>query len=72
MKVLSFEGLVENGCINLPVGISIPDNTKVYVIVPSIPNDDEKRIIRVSSPRLANPEDAKKLVMKLVDDIEEK
>lgn len=52
MGVLTFEGLVENGQIQLPGGTVLPDKTRVYVVVP----DAAPQSAHLWSPRLANPE----------------
>jgi hypothetical protein len=67
MKVVTYEGFVENGCVHVPPGVKLPEKAKVYVVIPDASNYDILRTIRISSPRLANPEDAKKLVMEVLD-----
>jgi hypothetical protein len=56
MRVITFEGVVENGKIRLPPEASLPERAKVYVIVPdpgAIP------AAYLGSPHLAHPEQAK-------------
>ena len=36
MKVMAYEGVVENGCVQLPPEVSLPDKAKVYVVVPEV------------------------------------
>lgn len=55
MRVTTVEGMVENGKIRLPAGVQLPENVKVYVVVPGV---EEKPALRVGSPRLAHPEQA--------------
>lgn len=55
MAVLSFEGVIEKGCVRLPRDVHLPDRTRVYVVVP---HASEKHDVRVPSPRLADPADA--------------
>ena len=50
-KLTTYEGVVEKGHVTLPPEAEIPDNTRVYVLVP---NPD--RTYKILSPRLANPE----------------
>ena len=53
MSVTTFEGVVENGRIRLLPDIQLPDNTKVYVIVPEI---QIEQVVKIFSPRLLHPE----------------
>jgi hypothetical protein len=55
MKVAAFEGIVVNGQIQLNTDIQLPDNTKVYVIVPGL---ETRQVVHVISPRLVRPEQA--------------
>jgi len=34
MTITTYEGVVEKGKIRLKTGVRLPDNTKVYVVVP--------------------------------------
>ena len=36
MRVATYEAVVENGQIRLPLDLRLPDNTKVYVVVPGL------------------------------------
>lgn len=53
MSPITYEATVKNGCIQLPENVLLPENTKVYVLVPEI---DEPPTVR--SPRLADTEKA--------------
>jgi hypothetical protein len=55
MATVTFEGVVENGRIRLPDDVALPDNTKVYVIVPE---QQTLGPVGVPRPRLAHPEQA--------------
>jgi hypothetical protein len=44
-----YEGHVENGQIKLDGGVSLPENTKVIVMIPSV---EGERVARIMSPRL--------------------
>ena len=55
MKVETYEGVVENGQIRLPPNVCLPENAKVYIVVPSI---ETRHGGFVCSPRLAHPEQA--------------
>ena len=52
MNLRTVEGIVENGKIQLPADIHLPDKAKVLVLLP----EPSRRFMR--SPRLVNPEDA--------------
>ncbi len=55
---MKFEGIVENGCVKLPEGISLADKTKVYVV----PDRENQQFHNIST-RLVNLEDAGKFTM---------
>jgi hypothetical protein len=71
MKVVTYEGVVDNGSVRLPSGTALPDGTKVYVVVPGMPESEATQAIHVRSPRLAHPEQASDF-FKMVVDAEEK
>ena len=53
MTILTVEGVVENGMIRLAEMVSLPEHTKVYVIVPDMEyGRAEPRTARIVSPRL--------------------
>jgi hypothetical protein len=55
MSVATYDGIVENGQIKLPLNVRVPELTKVYVV---IPDPGQPNAIRWMSPRLAHPEQA--------------
>jgi hypothetical protein len=55
MPVMAIEGVVENGQIHLRDDVSLPENTRVYVIVTDLPVGP---LAQIHSPRLAHPEQA--------------
>ncbi|MBI3653253.1 MAG: hypothetical protein HY231_19670 [Acidobacteria bacterium] len=55
MKVITFEGIVENGQIQLPPDVHLPEKAKVYVVIPEV---EIKPTAYVGSPRLVNQEQA--------------
>ena len=59
------EGVVENGQIKLNSDIRLPDGTKVYMVIPDV--EIEKNMVRLSSPRLAHPEQAADFEMEVVE-----
>ena len=55
MKIITYEGVVENGCVHLPADVMLPEKSKVYVVVPGI---ELPRTVQIRSPRLADPSQA--------------
>lgn len=68
MEVTTFQGVIENGTIQLGENVRLPEKTIVYVIVP---NSENKRVPRIMSPHFANKEDAKLFVKTVEDDIDD-
>jgi hypothetical protein len=62
MSVTTFEGVIENGRVQLPQGVSLPERKIVYVIVPETDTPTERTH---SGLRLTNPADAAKFEMKV-------
>jgi hypothetical protein len=70
MSVTTFEGIVENGQIKLPANVRLPENARVYVVVP---NTETRKAAYVGTPRLAHPEQAadfRKEIIQVTDDDE--
>lgn len=65
MRVTTVEGIVENGQVRLPADIHLPDNAKVYVVVPGI---EARATLYVSSPRLAHSEQAADFEKEVIED----
>ncbi len=68
MAVKTFEGVVKKGLIRLPADLRLPDNTKVYVVVPDAEAAQKAHVL---NPRLAHPEQAadfKKEVVEVAPD----
>jgi hypothetical protein len=65
MNVITLEGIVDHGQIRLKSNVQLPDNTKVYVVVP-----DQQVIERghVYSPRLVNPEQVADFKMEIIEE----
>ena len=55
MPLTAIEGIVENGTIRLREDVSLPENTRVYVI---IADSRPTGSAHVRSPRLARPDQA--------------
>ena len=64
MLANAIEGVVENGRIRLDEGVSLPENTRVYVVVADQPKG---RTLHIRSPRLVHPEQADSLRKKVVE-----
>lgn len=62
MKVVTYQGVVEKGRVQLPAGVSLPEKAIVYVVVPEVVEIETPPVAHVYSPRLADPEQAKDFV----------
>ncbi len=73
MKVMTYEGIVENGCVHIPAEVSLPEKTKVYIVVPGGDESKAQRVTHISSPRLAHPKQANDFIkeVKEVVDVKE-
>jgi hypothetical protein len=69
MKVTTYEGVVQNGSVQLPAGVELPEKTKVYVVVPEVVVEVEvPRAAHVYSPRLADPSQAVHFKMEVTEE----
>lgn len=66
MSVITLEGIVEHGQIRLKTNIQLPENIKVFVVIPNIEVQQSARIL---SPRLANPEQVADFKMEVTEDV---
>ena len=64
MAIQTLEGIVENGRIRLEDDVTLPEHTKVYVIIPEFKSG---RPVRIMSPRLAHPEQAADFVLQVIE-----
>jgi hypothetical protein len=64
MAVLTFKGIVHNGQIQLPDDVVLPEDTRVYVVIPDVTTAPQAEI---HSPRLAHPEQAVDFVKQIVE-----
>ena len=64
MAVSTFEGIVENGHIRLRDNVTLPDHTRVYVVIPAFGALPEAHI---HSPRLAHTEQAVEFAKQVVE-----
>ena len=65
MKVTTFQGVVENGRIQLSADVRLPEKATVYVVVPDL---EEPHGRYQASPRLAHPEQAADFVKIVVEE----
>jgi len=65
MSVITLEGIVEDGKIRLKTKVRLPDNTRVYVVIPGI---EVEQVARIFSPRLAHPEQAVDFKMEVIEE----
>jgi hypothetical protein len=62
MAVTTYEGIVEKGKIRLKSDVKLPENLKVYVVVPE---QAEKKTGRIHTPRLVHRKQAADFKMKV-------
>ena len=64
----TYEGIVKNGLVQLDESVQLPEKAKVYVIATNefVLELDREKPVKLLSPHLANPEDAKKFKMKVM------
>ena len=64
MKVVTYEATIEDGQVRLLEAVRLPENAKVYVVVPDV----EAPRHHVRSPRLARPEQVADFAMEVLED----
>ena len=64
MAIATLEGVVENGQIRLRDGVTLPENTRVYVVIPDL---EAATKAHVYSPRLARPEQASDFAKQVIE-----
>lgn len=64
MPIATFEGIVENGVIRLRDDVTLPEQTRVCVVIPEF---DATPQAHVYSPRLVHPEQAGDFVKQVVE-----
>lgn len=64
MGVKTFEGFVEKGQIKLKSPVNLPDQTRVFVVVPEA---EAAQMVYLRSPRLAHPEQAADFKMEIIE-----
>jgi len=66
MPISTFEGIVENGQIRLRDDVTLPEKTRVYVVIPDFEATPPKA--RVYSPRLVHPEQANDFAKQVIQE----
>ena len=64
MAILALEGVVENGRIRLPDDVTLPEHTKVYVVIPEVETVPQAYVY---SPRLVHPEQAADFAKQVIE-----
>ncbi len=62
MSVTTYACVIENGQVRLPVGVVLPEQQTVFVVVPG---SGQQAIQKLPAVRLADPDDAAKFEMKV-------
>ena len=62
MRINTFEGIVDNGQIKLIDNVRLPNNAKVYVIVPDM------KFAEIHSPSLLHPEQAADFKLQIIEE----
>ncbi|MBI4617674.1 MAG: hypothetical protein HY720_28945 [Planctomycetes bacterium] len=62
--MIAVEGRVEKGTIQLPAGVCLPENARVYVVIPDV---DVEGWSRATSPRLVRPEEVSDFTLEVVE-----
>ena len=71
MKVTAYEGVVESGCVHVLGGVTLPENARVYVVIPDVIEIDVPQVVHFLSPRLVNPEQADLFKMEVTGAVRE-
>jgi hypothetical protein len=64
VNISTIEGIVQNGQIRLLGDVTLPENAKVYVVVPNLEAAPPARIF---SPRLVHPEQASDFAKQVIE-----
>jgi hypothetical protein len=62
MRITTFEGFVDKGQIKLIGNVHLPENAKVYVIVPDM------KFAEIHSPSLLHPEQAADFKLEIIEE----
>jgi hypothetical protein len=64
LSLLTIEGIVENGQIRLRENVTLPEHTKVYVVIPDVETAPQAHVY---SPRLVHPEQAADFAKQIIE-----
>ena len=67
MTIATYEGIVKKGKIRFSPEIQLPENAKVYVIVPEV-DVNLKKVVQVITPRLVYREQAAQFKMQVSEE----
>lgn len=65
MSIITLEGIIDNGQVRLMGNVRLPQNTRVYVVVPDIQVEE---VAHIYSPRLAHPEQAADFTLEVTEE----
>lgn len=65
MSTVTYEGIVEGGRIRLKGDVHLPENARVYVVVPDV---GVERVARLATPHLVDREQAQDFTMEVVEE----
>jgi len=66
MQVTAYEGVIENGQIKLKPNVTLPEKTKVYVIIPSV---ETQKTVHIYSPRLVHSKQIADFQKEIVEEL---
>lgn len=67
MPLTAIEGFVENGTIRLRENVSLPENTRVFVIIDGFAGPGAAPSARVRRPHLAHPQQSQDFRKQIVE-----
>jgi hypothetical protein len=65
MSVTTYEVTVENGQIQLPEHIQLPENAKIYIVVPNVKTP---KVAHVNTPHPVQPQQQVNFTQEILDD----
>ncbi len=68
MTIVTFEGIVDGGQIKLKSNVRLPDNTRVFVVVPDLSSGRIEETARIYSPKLSHPAQLADFTMEIVEE----
>lgn len=68
MKVMTFQGIIENGQIRLAANVRLPEKATVYVVIPEV---EVPQVTYIGSPRLVHPEQAADFKKEVIEEAQD-